>query len=105
MLPIIRKTRDALSEMFPRKVHTLTRAHREALARHWGRLNLLVVIRHVPFAPVFVHCHECRWPVNPSRTHMATGAGFYANGSNALPATEKQMGRICEGVRRHMGVV
>jgi hypothetical protein len=74
------------------------------LALEWGRLNLQRVIRYPPKAPVFVHCHECRWPVSPMRTHMATGAGFYADGSNALPATEDQMQRICEGVRRHMEV-
>lgn len=76
----------------------------ERLARSWGRLTAHAVVRYVPKTPVFVHCHECRWPVNPSRTHMATGAGFYSDGSNALPATEEQMQRICVGVRRQMGV-
>lgn len=83
----------------------MTLAQTMGLARQWGRLNVQSVVRYVPKAPVFVHCYECRWPVNARRTHMATGAGFYADGSNALPATEEQMQRICEGVRRRMGVV
>jgi hypothetical protein len=104
--PIIQKTRAALAKMFPNKAKAkpLTHAQNEGLARSWGRLDFQSVVRHVPKAPVFVHCHECRWPVSPRRTHMATGAGFYADGSNALPATEDQMQRICEGVRRHMEV-
>lgn len=106
MLPIIRKTRAALAEIFkhreePKSFH---RAQEEHLARQWGRLNPQSVVRYVSDVPVFVHCPECRWPVNPSRTHMATGAGFYSDGSNALPATEEQMRLICEGVRQHMGV-
>lgn len=75
-----------------------------AVALRWGRLNLQSVVRHVPGGAVFVHCHECRWPVNPGRTHMAVGAGFYSDGSNALPATGEQMARICQGARRYMGI-
>jgi hypothetical protein len=74
----------------------LTRAQEEWLARRWGRLNLQSVIRYTPKAPVFVHCHECRWPVNPGRTHMLLG------NDQRTEATEEQMQRICEGVRRHM---
>lgn len=107
MIPIIQKTRAALAKIFPGKAapKPLTIAQQEGLARQWGRLNLHAAIWHVSNTPIFVHCHECRWPVNARRTHMATGAGFYSDGSNALPATEEQMQRICEGVRRHMGTM
>lgn len=70
----------------------------QRLARQWGRLNFHSVVRYVPKAPVFVHCHECRWPVNPGRTHMLLG------NDQRTEATEEQMGRICEGVRRQMGL-
>jgi len=76
----------------------LTRAQEEGLARHWGRLNLQSVVRYVPKAPVFVHCHECRWPVNPRRTHMLLG------NDQRVEASEGEMQRICEGVRRQMEV-
>lgn len=93
-----------ITRRFPFKSETKEPAP-EVLARQWGRLNFQSVVRFVTKAPVFVHCHECRWPVNAGRTHMATGAGFYSDGSNALPATEEQMRRICDGVRRQMGVM
>lgn len=100
MIPILQKTRAVLAEMFPRKAkpNPLTRAQEDGLARSWGRLNPQSVIRYAPKAPVFVHCHECRWPVNPGRTHMLLG------NDQRTTATEEQMQRICEGVRRHMMV-
>ena len=69
----------------------------ENLARQWGRLNFQSVVRYAPKAPVFVHCHECRWPVSPGRTHMLLGNG------QRVEASEEQMQRICDGVRRKMG--
>jgi hypothetical protein len=100
MIPIIKQSRDALAKLFPRKTapKPLTPAQANGLARHWGRLNLQSVVRHVPKGAVFVHCHECRWPVNPGRTAMLLGEG------QRTEATEEQMQRICEGVRQHMGV-
>jgi hypothetical protein len=100
MLPIIQKTRAALADMFQRKTmpKPLTRTQEEGLARQWGRLNLHSVVRYVPKAPVFVHCHECRWPVNAGRTHMLLG------NEQRTEATEEQMQRICDGVRRQMSL-
>lgn len=68
------------------------------LARHWGRLSFQNVVRYVPKAPCFVHCYECRWPVNPGRTHMLLG------NDQRVEASEGEMQRVCEGVRRHMEV-
>lgn len=79
------------------KERALTPGEKEGLARHWGRLNFQSVVRYAPKAPVFVHCHECRWPVNPARTHMLLGS------EQRTEATEEQMQRICDGVRRQMG--
>ena len=102
MIPIIQKTRITLAEMFPlwAKPKPLTRTQEEFLARQWGRLNFHAVVRHVPKGSVFVHCHECRWPVTPGRYGMLHGLG-----PSHIPATEEQMQRICEGVRRQMGAV
>lgn len=99
MIPIIKKTRAALVQMFPFKAKpkVLTRAQEELIARQWGRLNFQSVVRYAPKEPVFVHCHECRWPVNPARTHMLLGS------EQRTEATEEQMQRICDGVRRQMG--
>jgi hypothetical protein len=69
-----------------------------SIARQWGRLNPQSVVRYVPNMPVFVHCHECRWPVNPGRTHMLLG------NDERQEATEDQMRRICQGVLHHMGL-
>lgn len=55
-----------------------------------------------PHRSQFVHCHECRWPVNPSRSHMMIGVGAfdgYKDGTNTMPATEHQMQRMCDGLR------
>lgn len=99
MLPIIQSTHAALAEMFQRKApKPFTRAQEESLARQWGRLNFHSVVRYVPSAPVFVHCHECGWPVNAGRTNMLLG------NEQRTPATEEQMQWICEGVRRHMEI-
>ena len=86
-----------LWDFFKRNVQPLVL---EGLARHWGRLNFQSVVRYVSKAPVFVHCHECRWPVTPGRYGMLHGLG-----PSHIPATEEQMQRICEGVRRQMGVM
>lgn len=85
----------SLWDLFKRNAQPLAPEH---IARRWGRLNFHSVVRHVTKAPVFVHCHECRWPVNPGRTHMFMGT------AQALPSTEEQMRRVCEGVRQHMGL-
>lgn len=100
MIQAIQKTRAALAEMFHRKAKpkTLTRAQEEGLARQWGRLNFHAVLWHVPKGAAFVHCHECRWPVNPGRTHMLLG------NEQRVEASEGEMQRICEGVRRQMGL-
>lgn len=70
-----------------------------SLARRWGRLNFHSTVRYVPKEPAFVHCHECRWPVNAGRTHMLLG------NEQRTEATEEQMQRICDGVRRQMGLM
>jgi hypothetical protein len=70
----------------------------ERIASQWGRLNLQSVVRHVPRGAAFVHCPECRWPVNPGRTHMLLGA------EQRTEATEEQMGRICQGVREQFAL-
>jgi len=95
VIPIIQKTRAALAGVFQRGTpKQLTHAQEAALARQWGRLNLPSVMRYTPKAPVFIHCHECRWPVSPGRTHMLLG------NEQRTEATEEQMQRICEGVLR-----
>lgn len=81
-----------------RKSLQLTAQEKDGVARQWGRLNFQSVVRYVPKTPVFVHCHECRWPVNPGRTHMLLG------NEQRTEATEAQMQMICDGVRIHMGV-
>lgn len=99
MIPIIQRTRAALVEMFRHEKREKPEPAPERLARQWGRLNFQSVVRYVPKAPVFVHCHECRWPVNPGRTHMLLG------NEQRVEASAGEMQRICEGVRRQMGVV
>jgi hypothetical protein len=46
-----------------------------------------------PHRPQFVHCYECRWPVNPSRAAISLDA-------DVIPATEEQMQGMCDGLRR-----
>jgi len=65
----------------------------ERLALRYGALSLPAVVRRTSHRPVFVHCAACRWPVNPGRTQWSLGADF-------MPATEEQMQRMCEGLRR-----
>jgi hypothetical protein len=89
---------DAIERLMPRLKREKAGPAPDRLARQWGRLNFQSVVRYVPKTPVFVHCHECRWPVNARRTHMGMGP------DSLLPATNEQMGRICLGVRKHMGV-
>lgn len=69
-------------------------AVRAALHLRFTR-SLPVVVRHTSHRPVFVHCHECRWPVNPSRTKIWVGPGKFGG---AIPATEAQMTAMCRGL-------
>lgn len=99
MIPVLKKTRSALADLFPLTPRRpMTREQGERLARQWGRLNFHSVVRYAPKAPVFVHCHECRWPVSQGRTYMLLG------NEQRAEATEEQMQQICEGVRRQLGV-
>lgn len=63
------------------------------LRLRYGALYLPAVVRRTSNVPQFVHCHECRWPVNPGRARWVLGV-------DSISATEAQMQRMCEGLRR-----